>query len=187
MKKPGIIDGVFLAAVIGLGAVAVSLVLGGLVGYGSLFNLVLLAATLSYLLFLLKRSDTRIGRIVLLTAWTMISLACWFFGLMLLEQVLIQAGFIWLTRSLYYHDSLFSALLDLGLVSAGVAAGAWAIVNTGSIGAALWFFFLIQALFCLIPELARKQAGEDFPSPARASFQSAQRVAAEAVRKLSQH
>ena len=187
MKKPGIIDGLILAAGIGIGAGAVNLVFGGLLGYGSLFNLLLLAATLTYLLFLLKRSDSRVGRVVLVSVWAMASLACWLFGLMLFEQVLIQAGFIWLTRSLYYHDSLFSAALDFGLVSAGIAAGAWAMINSGSVGAALWFFFLIQSLFCLIPELARKQAGTDLPSPARASFQSAQRAATEAVRKLTQH
>ena len=185
MKKPGIIDGLILAAVIALAAGAANLLFGGMLGYGLMFNLVLLAATLTYLLFLLRRSGTRVGRVVLLSAWILTGLACWFFGLALFEQVLIHAGFIWLTRSLYYHDSLLSAALDFGLVSAGLAAGAWAMINTGSSAAALWCFFLIQALFCWIPELARKQADEKLPS-ARASFQSAQRVADDAVRKLSQ-
>lgn len=185
MKKPGIIDGLIVAAAVALAAGAANLLFGGILGYGFLFNLVLLAATLTYLLFLLKRSGTRVGRVVLLSAWMLTSLACWFFGLALLEQVLIQAGFVWLTRSLYYHNSLFSAALDFGLVSAGLAAGAWAMINTGSSAAALWSFFLIQALFCWIPELARRQAGDELPY-ARVSFQSAQRVAAEAVRKLSQ-
>ncbi len=186
MKKNGIIDGLVLAAVIAIAAGAANLLFGGIFGYGFLFNLILLAATLTYLLFLLKRSGTRVGRVVLLSTWILASLAGWFFGLALFEQVLIQAGFIWLTRSLYYHNSLFSAALDFGLVSAGLAAGAWAMINTGSIAAALWSFFLVQALFCWIPELARKQAGEELPS-ARASFQNAQRVAADAVRKLSQN
>ncbi len=186
MKKPGIINGVILAAIISLAAGAISLLFGPMLGYGNLFNLVLLAATLTYLLFLLGRSDTRVGRVVLISAWALASLGGWFFGLGILEQVLIQAGFIWLTRSLYYHSSLFSAALDFGLVSAGLAAGTWAMVNTGSIAAALWSFFLVQALFCWIPELARKQAGEDLPTPARASFQNAHRVATDAVRKLSQ-
>ena len=79
------------------------------------------------------------------------------------------------------------AALDFGLVSAGLAAGAWAMVNTGSLAAALWSFFLLQSLFSWIPSLARKQdQGLQRPAGARSSFQSAHRVAADAVRKLSQ-
>lgn len=187
MKKPGIIDGVIVAAAISLAAGAANLLLGGLFGYGALFQLVLFAATLAYLLFLLKRSPTRVGRVVLLAAWALLGLGCWLLALPLFEQVLLQAGFIWLARSLYFHDSLFSAALDLGLVAAGLAAGAWAMVNTGSSAAALWSFFLLQALFCWIPELSRKQAGEDYASSrGKSSFEAAHRAAADAVRKLSQ-
>ena len=187
MKKPGIIDGIILALVISLGAGAANLILGAFVGYGSLFQLTLLAATLAYLLYLFKRSPARVGRVVMLAAWVTLSLAGWFFDLPLFEQVLLQAGFIWLTRALYFHGSLFSAALDFGLVSAGLAAGAWAMVNTGSLAAALWSFFLLQSLFSWIPNLARKQGGEACRQPtSRSSFQSAHRVAADAVRKLTQ-
>jgi hypothetical protein len=95
MKTPGIIDGLVVAFVISLGAGAASLLLGSFLGYGSVFNLVLLAAALCYLLYLFKRSSTRVGRVVMLAAWATLSLACWFFEVPLFEQVLIQAGFIW--------------------------------------------------------------------------------------------
>ena len=187
MKKPGIIDGIIVAAIISIIAGAASLLFGGFIGHGDLFNLLLLGATLIYLLYLLKRSPTRVGRVVLMSAWACVSLVGWFFGLALLEQILIQAAFIWLTRALYFHNSLFSAALDFGLVAVGLAAGAWAMVNTGSQAAALWSFFLLQALFCWIPELARKQRDGDIKAAAgNASFQSAHRVAADAVRKLTQ-
>jgi len=187
MKSPGIIDGLIVAFVISLGAGAFNLLLGGFIGYGNAFNLVLLAAALTYLLYLFKRSTARVGRVVWLAAWATLSLACWFFEAPLFEQVLIQAGFIWLTRSLYFHGTLFAAALDFGLMSAGLAAGAWAMVNTGSLAAALWSFFLIQSLFCWIPDLGRKQGAEIYRGqPDHSAFQSAHRVALDAVRKLTQ-
>ena len=187
MKRPGIIDGIIFALVVAIAAGAANLVFGTLVGYGGLFNLILLAATLAYLVYLLRRSPVRVGRVVILTLWAAASLAAWLFELPLFEQVLLQAGFIWLVRALYFHASLFSAALDFGLVSAGLAAGAWAMINTGSPAAALWSFFLLQALFSWIPNLARRHGGESpHPADADSRFQSAHRVALDAVRKLSQ-
>ena len=187
MNKPSILDGVTLAMVISLGAAAGSLLLGGFIVYGLLFELLLYGASLTYLLYLLKRSHAHIGRVLVIGAWALISLACWFFDVALLQQVLIQAGLIWLVRSLYFHSSLTSAVLDFGLVSAGLAASAWALVNTGSLAAALWSFFLVQALFCWLPQLsARQSAGSEAQAARHSPFQTAHRVAEDAVRKLSQ-
>jgi cyanate permease len=105
----------------------------------------------------------------------------------LFEQVLIQAGIVWLVRSLYFHASIFAAALDFGLVSVGLAASAWAMVNTDSLAGALWSFFLVQALFCWVPQLARQQSsGIKNSQQDQSSFQSAHRVALDAVRKLTQ-
>ena len=52
MKKPGIVDGVTVAIIISLGAAVASLLLGGFIVYGLLFELLLYAATLAYLLYL---------------------------------------------------------------------------------------------------------------------------------------
>ena len=187
MKKPGIIDGIVFALATAFCAAAVNLVLGAFIGYGTLFKLALLAASLAYLLYLFRRCPARVGRVVFIAAWAIASLAAYLLDLPLFEQVLLQAGFIWLVRALYFHGSLFSAVLDFGLVSAGLAAGAWAMINTGSLAAALWSFFLLQSLFGWIPNLARKQ-DETLAPPAAggSSFQSAHRVAVDAVRKLTQ-
>ena len=187
MKPPGIIDGVIVALVISLGAAAINLVLGGFIDYATLFNLVLCGSTLAYLVYLLKRSSAKAGRVVVIASWAISSLTGWFFELPLFELILIQAGIIWLVRSLYFHGSIFAAALDFGLVSAGLAASTWAMVNTGSLAGALWSFFLVQVLFCWIPDLARKQPGEIYRNQHdSSSFQSAHRVALDAVRKLTQ-
>ena len=187
MKAPGIIDGVIVAIIISLGAGSASLLLGGFVAYASLFQLLLFAATLVYLVYLLKRSNARVGRVVVIAGWAFTSLACWLFEVPLFEQVLIQAGIVWLVRSLYFHASMFAAALDFGLVSAGLAASAWAMVNTGSLAGALWSFFLVQALFCWIPAFAHKRTEQIYSSQQdQSTFQSAHRVALDAVRKLTQ-
>jgi len=61
------------------------------------------------------------------------------------------------------------------------------LINTGSLAAALWSFFLLQSLFCWIPSLANKRDERSSPAAgSRSSFQSAHRVAVDAVRKLTQ-
>lgn len=187
MKTPGIIDGVIVALVISLYAAAISLVLGGVIAYTTLFNMVLCGSSLIYLIYLLKRSKAKVGRVVVIASWAVTSLGCWFFEIPLFTQVLIQAGLIWLVRALYFHSSIFAATLDGALVSFGLAASAWAMLNTGSLAGALWTFFLVQALFCWIPNLNRKQSsGIDHNQSDQSQFQSAHRVALDAVRKLTQ-
>lgn len=192
IQPPGIINGIIIALVISLIAAIASLVLSGLIHQSTLFSMVLYTATLIYLVYLLKNSNSRLGRVVVISSWAVISLACWLFEVPLIAQVLNQAGSIWLVRSLYFHSSLISSLVDAGLVGIGLAASAWAMVNTGSLTTAVWSFFLTQALFCWIPELSRKPASQLSRSQslhsqtAQSSFQSAHRVALDAVQKLTQ-
>ncbi len=187
MKNPGIIDGIVVTIGISLAAAAASLLLGGLLTKAALLGLILYGATLAYLLFLLRRSSARVGRVVVISGWGLATLACWLLQLPLLEQVLVQAGVIWMVRSAYFHASLLSATLDLGLILIGLAASAWAMLNTGSFIAALWSFFLLQSLFCLLPQFARTQAkGAAAVAAGDRGFESAHRVAVDAVRKLTQ-
>lgn len=187
MKTPGVIDGIIVAVLLALGAAATNLVLGGFLNAPALYSLILAGSVLIYLVYLLKRSEARIGRVVVISTWALISISCWVFEVGLLEQVFIQAGIVWLVRSLYFHASVFAAVLDFALVSAGLAAGGWAVLNTGSFAAALWSFFLAQSLFCCIGDLARKQGNESAVAESDySSFQSAHRVALDAVRKLTQ-
>jgi len=187
MKSPGLIDGVIVAALIAAGAGIAGLLLGGFVGLGTLFKLLLSGASLVYLVYLLKRSGARVGRLVVISGWAIVGLCGWLLELGLVEQVLMHGGLLWLTRSLYFHGSLLSALLDLGLVAVGLLAAAWALVNTGSPAAALWSFFLLQALFVWIPAFTPGQPDDPYYRRDEASqFQSAHRVAVDAVRKLTQ-
>lgn len=187
IKSPGIINGILAAFLISLAAGAASLLLGGFIYQSTLFALVLYGVTFAYLIYLLRKSSARVGRVVVISSWAGITLLCWFFNIPLLEQILIQAGIIWLVRSLYFHASLIAAALDFILVAIGLAASTWAMVNTGSLAATVWSFFLVQSLFCWIPDLSRKPSGEVSTAPtAKTNFQSAHRAALDAVQKLTQ-
>ena len=186
INKPGVFDGLVVALLIALAAGAASLLLGSFLTQATLVGAVLHAAVLAYLVYLLRRARARVGKLVMLAAWALLATANWLLPVPLFEQILLLAALVWLVRSLYFHASLLSAALDLGLVSVGLAAGAWSAVNTGSLAVALWSFFLLQALFCWIPDpqerLANESGDRDFNA---AAFQAAHRVALDAVRKLS--
>ena len=185
-RKPGLFDGLVVALLIALAAGVASLLFGGFFAQATLIGIVLHAAALAYLVYLLQRAHARVGKLITLTAWALLTAVNWLLPVPLFEQILLLAAFAWLVRSLYFHTSLISAALDFGLVSVGLAAAAWAAVNTGSLAAALWSFFLLQALFCWIPDPAGKaKSGRTDEDLNAASFHAAYRVALDAIRKLS--
>ncbi len=186
MNRPGIFDGLVVALMLALAAGAASLLFGGFIARASLVGIILHAAVLAYLVYLLRRAGARVGKLVVVAAWALLAAVNWLLPVPLLEQILLLAALAWLVRSLYFHASLIGAALDFGLVSTGLAAAAWAVINTGSLAVALWSFFLLQALFCLIPHSPGRQGAERAAEDIHAaSFRAAHRVALDAVRKLS--
>jgi hypothetical protein len=186
MKAPGILHGVVVAFFITLFTAALTLFLGGSVFYLTLFEICLYGSTLIYLTILLKHSGTPVGRVVTISVWAVASMTSLLANIPPVEQVFIQAAIIWLTRSLYFHHSIVAAVLDLGLVLLGLAASAWAMFNTSSIAAAVWSFFLIQSMFCWIPDRNPLRSKNSLtPNAENASFNAAHRVALDAVRKIS--
>lgn len=185
MKIPSILNGIIVAALITLAAGVSSLLFGAFIRDSSLFTLLLSFSTCVYLIYLLKYSEAQIGRVMVMSTWAVITLGSGLLTIPFIEQVLIQAGLIWLVRSLYFHDSLWTALLDFGLILAGLAASTWAMMNTGSLAIALWSFFLLQSLFTSFSHLALRPKNRSHTS-SQPSFQSSHRAALEAVRKLSQ-
>ena len=186
MNKPGVFDGITAALLIALATGIASLVLGSFFSQSTLVGVLLHAAVLAYLVYLLRRARARVGKLIVMAAWAVLAAFNWLLPVPLFEQILLLAALIWLVRSLYFHASLLNSVLDLGLVSFGLAVGAWAALNTGSLAAALWSFFLVQALFCWIPDPTGRQAEIAGKADINAtSFQAAHRIALDAVRKLS--
>ena len=70
----------------------------------------------------------------------------------LLLYITIQLFMIWIMRSLYFYNSVFSALTDLALTGMSLVVAVWAMSVSGSVFLSFWCFFLMQALFVFIPK-----------------------------------
>ncbi len=186
MKQPTFLEGVSVAIAISLaGGVLYTAMDTAFPGFPVL-RLLIAAIGLAYVVYLLGRSPERVGRVTAAAAWLLVAGVLWFMQPPLLLYVCIHLGVIWLIRSLYFYSSALSALADMGLNGLGLAAGIWALTQTGSVFLGIWCFFLVQALFVIIPKSIRQK-----PDAARESvdredrFHHAYRVAETAVRKLS--
>ncbi len=186
MKRPGFFEGVGVALSASLlGGVLFTVLTSQFSGGFALRGLVALLGLL-YVLYLLRRSQERVGRITTLGLWLAAALLIWLLGLSLPLYLLAHLGLVWLVRSLYYHSGLIAGFADLGLALFGLAAAIWAWLETGSLGLSLWCFFLLQALFVHIPQQLRR-GGSRNPSCASGTdpFQNAYRSAEAAVARLS--
>jgi hypothetical protein len=185
MKRPTFYEGVGVALIVSVATGILFPVLVTLFSEIFVLRSLIAGVGLAYLLYLLKRSDERVGRITTLVVWWIVTTLIWSLGLSLPLYLLAQLGLIWLTRSLYYYSSLLAALADLGLVLFGAAAATWAWLTTHSPWTTLWCFFLVQALFVFIPSRIDGRWTKSKPEMGQDRFQRAYRVAETALTKLS--
>ncbi len=186
MKRPGFFEGVGVALAASIGGGVLFTVLAGLFAGGFVLRGLVALLGLLYVSYLLRRSKERVGRVTTLSLWLVAALGIWLLGLSLPLFLLAHLGLIWLVRSLYFHAGLIAAFADLGLLLFGLAAAVWAWLETGSLGLSFWCFFLVQALFVLIPAQLRRGRSRSPASAAEADpFQQAYRTAEAAVTRLS--
>ena len=183
MKRPHFFEGVILALVASLTASLLYSLLAPYLPAEPLLQLLISGLTLAYVAYLLTRSKARVGRIVCLLLWLATATVCWLINPPLTVYLVIHIGLIWLIRSLYFYSSLLASLTDLGLGVLGLAALLWAIVQTSSLFLAIWSFFLVQALFSIIPKTLKKST-QTASSNNQAHFQVAQQRAESALRSL---
>ena len=188
MKAPGLLEGLVVAIGASIGGGILTALLPVVSSEYTAIRILLSVLAIGYLLYLMKRSNERTGRIVMVALWLIATLGSLLAGTSLLYFALIQVAAVWITRSLYFHASVLPALLDLALVCLGLVASVWAILQTGSVMTAIWCFFLTQSLFVLIPGFGSNRDTQSCFNPVEQDrFQSAHRVALDAVRKLSTH
>lgn len=183
MRRPGFWSAVAAAALLWATSIVLPLVLYPLLGPAAAIKVMVSALGLGYLIFLLRKSRVRVGRVTACLLWFAASAASWWlapsFGLYLVTHVCL----LWLLRSLYFHRSLLAALADGALCVAATAGAHATLMNTGSPSMAVWVFFLLQALFVAIPDRRRSAAacGKRQPDDA---FDDARRRAEAALQQL---
>tara|TARA_R110001599_G_scaffold353459_1_gene592497 strand:- start:200434 stop:201000 length:567 start_codon:yes stop_codon:yes gene_type:complete len=151
MRRPTFLHGVFAAALFALtGSIAATALIPMTVTSG-VYQLLVTALGLAYVLYLLSLSKERVGRITTLSVWAGMSFSLWLFAAPFGLFLIVQIAALWLVRSLYFYSSALSAFLDLALNLAALAVAYWAAVHTGSVFLCIWCFFLVQALFVAIP------------------------------------
>lgn len=181
MNLPAFWRGAGLALVLSaVGAVAFK-VFAPLVGAGPGLKLLVLALGLVYLLTLLARHRARVGRLAGAAAWLVSAMLLWVLDPALWVWLLAQSSLVWLLRCLYAHDNLLAALLDAALNGFALAAALATALHTGSLFLCLWSFFLVQALYVLIPARGSAAAGP----AADTAFDQAERAARAALRRLA--
>ena len=182
MKRPTLFEGVAVALTVSLVGTIIFTALNWLFPGYSILRLLIAHLAFSYLLYLLMRSETRTGRIIVVTGWILFAVITWLLAPSLTLYLIVHVGFIWLIRSLYFHDGLFSALADLALNGFSLAAAIWAILQTESLMLSIWCFFLCQSLFVAIPSF-RETKPLDQHTDER--FSHAYAAAEAALRKLT--
>lgn len=162
---------------------AVLAALGPLVDAGHALRAVIALLGFAYVLYLIGKSGERVGRVATLVCWLVAALGLGLVHPPLAVYVLAHVGLVWLVRSLYYYSGVLPALADFAVSLLGAAFAVWSAQRTGSPWLSFWCFFLAQSFHVLIPaalagHTARDGAQDD-------AFTRAQRVAEEAIRRLS--
>jgi len=187
MKRPTFFYGVMVALAIAAAAGAVFSALAPLLGAGTSLRLLVPVVSLAYLLCLFRRNDESTGRITTVALWFLVSAITWLIAPSIPVYVLIHTGMLWLVRSLYFYSSAFPALLDLGLSTLSVSAAVWAMTRSGSLFLTIWCFFLVQAVFVVIPHRLGMPARGDAAEIDDDAFERARRRADAALRQLFLH
>jgi len=185
MKQATFPEGVMIALIASITVAALFSVMSSLFVGSNLFMLLVAALSFFYIVYLLLRSKQRVGRITVLVSWFVITLTSLVFVSSLLLYLAIQLFMIWLVRSLYFYNSIFSALIDLAMTSLSLVVALWALNSSGSLFLSFWSFFLVQALFVYIPKNfagKKKSSGSNYAETDR--FEYAYRAAESAVTKL---
>ena len=186
MKKPSFIEGVVVALIVCvIGSIGYSII-SIFCSTADTWRILIAVISFGYSIYLLGRSQQRTGRIIVLTIWSLMSVALWLFETPFNHYALIHLVSIWLIRSLYFHASILYALLDLGLIALSAAIGFWALQHSGSLLLSLWCLFLVQALFVAIPGSKKTARSDQSTSNNHAKFQQALRTAQSAMNNLSQ-
>jgi hypothetical protein len=190
MKRPTFLHGVVAAAALAFFASAILATLTPFLGLGGAIRLAVPVLALSYLAYLMgsisqstRRQPT--GRLVTLSLWCALAAVTWWTAPPLPIYLLIHAGAVWLVRSLYVYSGVIPAAMDLGLCVLSLLTFSWAFMRTGSIFAATWSYFLVQALWVAVPPRIQGRYAMREPTSGSEPFEHARRQADEALRQLS--
>ena len=185
MKQATFPEGVTIALIASITVAALFSVMSSLFIGGNVFMLLVAAISFFYIVYLLLRSREREGRITVIASWFVITLVSLIFVSSLFLYLAIQLFMIWLVRSLYFYNSIFSALIDLAMTVMSLVVALWVLTVSDSLFLSFWSFFLMQALFVYIPKnFIARDKDRDVTANETDKFEYAYHAAETAVTKL---
>jgi len=152
MKQATFIEGVAIALMSSIAVAAIFFTMSSLFFGDDLFRLLIAGVSFFYILYLFLRTKDRTGRITVISIWFVLTITSLIFVSSLMLYIGIQLFMIWILRSLYFYNSIFSALIDLVLNGMSLIVAVWSWTVSGSVFLTFWCFFLVQALFVFIPK-----------------------------------
>ncbi len=174
MKRPSILDGVFVAAALAVGSFPLLWGFSAVLTFPAAVRTTLVAAQLGYAAYLLRRRGGGVGTPTLAAANLVWAVLVWWASWSLSGTAGALAGACWLTRSLLFQRSPAAAGLDGALAVAGVAfAGKFWDPHNGT-ATALWAFFLVQSAWVLIPSRGFPREADAAVDPFAASRRQAE-------------
>jgi hypothetical protein len=155
-----------------------------IVGTTLALRLIVAGLGIVYGVSLLRGLRARVGRLLAIAAWLVLDVALFVFDPPLVLWLMAQGFAIWLLRCWCCYGSLATAVADGALNLFAIAAAMVAAAHSHSVFLALWSFFLVQALFVLIPETLRPRVAAAHPDD-EDRFDQAHRSAESALRRLT--
>jgi hypothetical protein len=155
-----------------------------LIGSATALRLVIAGLGIVYAVSLLRGMHARTGRMLAIAAWLALDVALCLFDPPLLLWLAAQTFAIWLLRCWCCYGSFFAALADGALSLFALSAAVVSAMHSHSVFLALWSFFLVQAVFVLIPETLRPRSTAALPHD-EDRFDQAHRSAEAALRRLA--
>jgi hypothetical protein len=161
MKRPTLLEGVFVALTLSLLAAPSAALLYSLVGSLLAWKTVVAVMAYTYICYLLVQRGKMSGRVTLGLLALAVLLAGVALNFRLTSMLLLGVALIWGIRSFAYSRNLMSAVLQGGVCVLGCGAALMVYGHSRSFALAIWSFFLVQAAFVLIPaRLTRRPAAD---------------------------
>ena len=186
MKTATFFEGVFIALLVSLISSVLLFTLSSFFPANILIRSLISGISIAYILYLLSRSNERVGRIMVMTVLLISIISLWFSWPSITLFILGHMTIIWLVRCLYFYSSLMSSLADLALNGSSLFIALAVASHTDSLFLTLWCFFLMQALFVLIPKsIPKPNSSSSISLNNEQEFQQYFRAGQAAVQQLS--
>ena len=132
MKNPTFFHGVLTALTLAVAGAVVFAASSPMFGSVIALRAVITLLAGLYVLYVLRSSSERTGRVVTPAIWLTTAVIVWLFVPSLAAFAATHVLLIWLIRSLYHHVGVLTALADLALSAFALAAAIWA-ASSGSL------------------------------------------------------